>query len=218
MDKTMVELFSGSKIMANTFKDRGYKVFTIDGNKDMEPDLTVDILDFEIDMLPKEFQNPDVVWASPPCTKYSVASVFHYWKNGKPKTWKTYVALAVSMKTVEIIRELKPIYWFIENPVGMLRKQHFMNELPKVTVTYCQYGENRRKPTDIWTNAAQWIPKKMCRNGDQCHEASPRSSYGGGTQALKTNYERSKLPGPLCQEIADVCEGDIKQKQMVLKS
>lgn len=28
----------------------------------------------------------------------------------------------------------------------------WMRSLPRYTVTYCQYGDNRMKPTDIWTN------------------------------------------------------------------
>ena len=68
------------------------------------------------------------------------------------------------------------------------------------TVTYCQYGDTRMKPTDIWTNSKTWQPKAMCKNGSPCHEAAPRGS-STGTQGLKGNYERSKIPAKLCDEI-----------------
>ena len=78
-----------------------------------------------------------------------------------------------------------------------------MPELEKYnrhTVTYCQYGDTRMKPTDIWTNSKTWKPRPMCKNGAPCHEAAPRGSRTG-TQGLKSNYERSKIPTDLCNEI-----------------
>ena len=63
------------------------------------------------------------------------------------------------------------------------------------------------KPTDIWTNNLKnllnpngWNPRKMCKNGMSCHESAPRGSRTG-TQGLKGNYERSKVPYELCKEI-----------------
>jgi len=227
--KTMIELFSGSKTMSNIFKKNGYKVYTVDFNEDLKPDLVADILDFEIKMLPKEFREPDVVWASPPCTAFSVMSRSHYWRNGKPKIYKTFIGLAIAKKTVEIIEELKPRYWFLENPVGMLRKQHFMQNLPRKTVTYCQYGKSYRKATDIWNNAVHWIPKKMCMPGDKCHEEA-RRGMKRGTQGIASkdlpswaNWQddgltRAMLPKQLCEEILEVCENKTSMKQEVLLS
>ena len=43
-------------------------------------------------------------------------------------------------------------YWIIENPRGKLRKLEIVKDLPRTTVTYCQYGDIRMKPTDLWTN------------------------------------------------------------------
>jgi len=68
------------------------------------------------------------------------------------------------------------------------------------TVTYCQYGDSRMKPTDIWTNDMGWTPRPMCKNGDSCHTPAPRGSQTG-TQGLKGNHERSKIPPQLCEEI-----------------
>lgn len=81
----------------------------------------------------------------------------------------------------------------------------WMRSLPKYTVTYCQYGDNRMKPTDIWTNhpAPDFLP--MCHNGDSCHVAAPRGSKTG-TQGLKGSRERSVIPQKLCEHIVDICE------------
>ena len=72
------------------------------------------------------------------------------------------------------------------------------------TITYCQYGESRMKPTDIWTNNLNWKPRKMCKNGMPCHESAPRGSQTG-TQGLKGNYLRSIVPYELCKEILESC-------------
>ncbi len=109
-------------------------------------------------------------------------------------------------KTIQIVKyylEINPeLVFFIENPRGMLRKMPFMQEFTRHTVWYCQYGDKRAKPTDIWTNSKTWIPKPVCHNGNlNCHhEPAPRGSKTG-TQGLKGAHERSKIPEQLCEEI-----------------
>jgi len=212
-----LELFCGTKSISKAFKERGHDTFTIDNDKQFNPDLCINILDFEVNMLPKEWRTPDVIWASPPCQTFSVASIYRYWdKFRNPKSYKTYIGLAIAKKTVEIIEELKPSFWFIENPRAMLRQQKFMDNLQRKTITYCQYGSNVQKPTDIWTNANNWIPKKMCRPGDKCHESAKRGSDRGTQSQNRSPIKRAIIPTGLCQEIVDVCEGKIKIRQETL--
>lgn len=66
----------------------------------------------------------------------------------------------------------------------------------------CQYGDERAKPTDIWTNSTTWVPRPMCHNGNKnCHHApAPRGSKTG-TQGRKGSFERSMIPKELCVEI-----------------
>lgn len=68
------------------------------------------------------------------------------------------------------------------------------------TVSYCQYGERRQKPTDIWTNAYWWAPKPLCKRGASCHEAAPRGSRTG-TQGMENYKEKSRIPAALFEEI-----------------
>ena len=85
-----------------------------------------------------------------------------------------------------------------------------MKGLPRTTVWYCTYGDTRAKPTDIWSNNIYnpmfnkngWKPRSECWNGNKdCHhEAAPRGSRTG-TQGLKNNHERSKIPEQLCTDI-----------------
>ena len=81
----------------------------------------------------------------------------------------------------------------------------FMHGLPRYTVTYCQYGDTRMKPTDIWTNHPDPKFKPMCKNGDTCHEKAPRGSRTG-TQGLKGSKWRSVIPVELCRHIVKICE------------
>jgi hypothetical protein len=92
--------------------------------------------------------------------------------------------------------------FFIENPRGMLRKMPWMQEFIRHTIWYCKYGDERAKPTDIWTNSTTWIPRPICHNGNkECHhQPAPRGSKTG-TQGRKGAYERSKIPEQLCSEI-----------------
>ena len=103
---------------------------------------------------------------------------------------------AVNKHVLELIRELAPKYWFIENPRGGLRKMDFMANLPRYTVTYCQYGDTRMKPTDIWTNHPDPQFRPMCHNGDPCHVRAPRGAKTG-TQGLKSSRERA-IVRPRC--------------------
>ena len=199
----ILELFAGSCSFSNVAKEFGYEVITTDikQNPNNTIDYVVDVFDFDYINLP----GIDVVWASPPCTYFSVASIGKHWnKDHTPKSSEALFGLKVIKKTIEIIDYLGPTYWIIENPRGKLRKLEIVKDLPRTTVTYCQYGDTRMKPTDLWTNLIEdvWTPRPMCKNGMPCHEAAPRGSKTG-TQGLKGNYERSKVPSELCKEILE---------------
>ena len=81
----------------------------------------------------------------------------------------------------------------------------FVAGLPRYTITYCQYGDTRQKPTDIWTNHPNPNFKKPCSPGSPCHEAAPRGAKTG-TQYLPNSRERSKIPDELCDYIVKICE------------
>jgi len=197
-----LELFGGSCSFSNEVKKLGHQTFTSDFKDFENINYVCDILDFDISRIP--FQ-PDIVWASPPCTYFSVASIGHHWnKDHTPKTSQAILGCVIVKKTLEIIEALNPKFFFIENPRGKLRKLDFMQKYKRHTVTYCQYGDTRMKPTDIWTNSDLWFPKPICKNGDPCHIKAPRGSQTG-TQGLKGNYLRSVVPKQLCLEIIKSC-------------
>lgn len=205
----ILELFCGTKSITKVFKSKGYESFTVDIEKTMNPDLCIDVMDLTPEMVLEKFGCPDVIWASPPCTAFSVAAIGYHWTGGKgayiPKSEFAALSQEVVKHTLYLINELKPKYFFIENPRGVLRKMTFMQELPRHTVTYCQYGDTRMKPTDIWTNVKNPRFKPMCKNGDSCHEAAPRGSRTG-TQGLKNAKDRGIIPPGLCEHIYILCE------------
>ena len=91
----VIELFSGTASFSKVAQERGHETFTIDWDRSFNPDLCIDILDFQVSMIPEEFRHPDIVWASPPCTTFSVASISRYWDNGKPKNKKAFLVIQI---------------------------------------------------------------------------------------------------------------------------
>tara|TARA_Y100001963_G_C6782865_1_gene450978 strand:+ start:290 stop:967 length:678 start_codon:yes stop_codon:yes gene_type:complete len=214
--KKVLELFAGSRSIGKVCDELGYQVFSSDitdfGNG---IDYVTDIREFDTSKVPFI---PDILWCSPPCTGFSVAAIGKNWVKGEVFTPKTDSArlgielLDATLKLIDYYLKLNPnLVWYIENPRGKMRKSpklqptdntlfEVKNPIIRHTVTYCQYGDKRMKPTDIWTNNSNWTPRPMCKNGDSCHVSAPRGSQTG-TQGLKGNHERSKIPYQLCKEI-----------------
>ena len=208
----VLELFAGTRSISKAFEARGHETFSVEWNKDFENiDLYADIAEVTADEIIKKFGKPDVIWASPDCTTFSIAAISHHRKknpltgNLDPVSDYAKFCDEIDQHVLRLIMALSPKYWFIENPRGGMRKMTWMKELPRYTVTYCQYGDTRMKPTDIWTNHPDPRFKPMCRNGDSCHEKAPRGSKTG-TQGLKNGKERSVIPKELCEHIVDICE------------
>lgn len=190
-------------------------MFSIDwDNKFQNIDWNVDISKITTEEIINRFGRPDVIWASPDCTTYSIAAISHHRQrepDGNLAAVSEYAKFCdeCNQHVLKLISELKPTYWFIENPRGGLRKMRFMRDLPRYTVTYCQYGDRRMKPTDIFTNHPNPSFRPMCRNGDPCHQSAPRGSRGG-TQGLKGHVERSVIPELLCEHIVNICETPLR--------
>jgi len=204
----VLDLFAGTRSVADAFASRGHDVYTIEWDKrHSRIDWYADIMKIEAKDILERFGQPDVIWASPPCEKFSVAAIGKHWIKGTdlPKTEDTKKALELLEHTVHLIKELNPRFFFIENPRGKMRKMECMQDLPRYTVTYCQYGDARMKPTDIWTNHPSPQFKPHCSNGDSCHVAAPRGARTG-TQGLANAVERGKIPALLCSHIVDISE------------
>lgn len=208
----ILELFAGTKSVGKAFEARGHDVFSVEWDRDFEDiDLYADISQLTAKEILDKFGKPDVIWASPDCTTFSVAAISkHRRKNeetGSLDPISDYARFCdkTDQNMLKLIRELDPKYFFIENPRGGMRKMEWMQGLPRYTVTYCQYGEERMKPTDIWTNHPNPKFKPPCKNGDPCHVPAPRGARTG-TQGIKGSKDRSRIPKELCEHIVDICE------------
>ena len=206
------DFFAGTGSSTKAFEDAGHTVIKVELDEYFEAHER-DILQLTADYLISTYGQPDFIWASPPCQTFSVASIRHYWtyEDGvaKPKNQKTLDGIERVRYTLQLIKDLQPtIGWLMENPRGMLRKQPVVQGLTRRTVTYCQYGDFRMKPTDIWGKLQGWTPRPMCKAGMNCHNSAKRGS-DTGTQGIGGGGKggsrlRSMIPYELGKEILDV--------------
>lgn len=227
----VLELFAGTRSIGKAFEAHGHEVFSVEWDKDFKNiNLYADISTVTANDILSKFGRPDVIWASPDCATFSIAAISHH-RRKNPATGNLdpisdYAKFCdqVDQHVLQLIRDLRPKFYFIENPRGGMRKMVWMQGLPRYTVTYCKYGDTRMKPTDIWTNHPDPKFKPICKNGDPCHERSPRGKTiakakkagvtltRGGTSALKNARDRSVIPAALCEHIVNICEEYINER------
>lgn len=207
----VLELFAGTRSIGRAFERHGHEVLSVDWDEQF-PDIDIqdDVMNVYARDIVERIGHVDVVWASPDCTTYSIAAISHHRTredSGNLAGVSDYARACdrVNMHLHNLMLMLSPPLWFIENPRGGMRKMDFMHGLERYTVTYCQYGDDRMKPTDIWTNHPDPRFKPMCKNGDPCHTAAPRGAKTG-TQGRSGSVERSRIPDELCEHIVTISE------------
>lgn len=213
----VLELFAGTQSVGKAFRARGHEVVSLDLDRKTAPDYCCDVRDFD-------YKNPalgefDVIWASPPCTEYSIART-------TAKTPRNFeLADSLVKRTLDIIafylqhRGLK--YYFVENPQTGYLKTRAVMALPWFKdLDYCQYGKLYRKPTRIWTNCAHFVPRPRCCkktcpavvDGKHRHTAQRRQGWNSKTRVMNQHdvvtplSELHALPQELCEEIVIACE------------
>lgn len=201
----VLDLFSGLNGWGAPWEERGHTVISADNNPRFGADYQGSLLDVDsfIRWLEDEGAvDVDVILASPPCEGFSVMRINRNWTpDNKPRTEVAATGLALVQSTLEIISLLCPTYYVIENPRGKLRKLDVLDGIERHTVTYCQYGENRMKPTDLWGVFPPVEFKPMCKNGDPCHIRAPRGSFTGSQ-----NYGDSAIVARIPRELSlDIC-------------
>lgn len=120
----VLELFAGTRSIGKAFEARGHEVFSVEWDKNFENiNLYKDILTLTADEVIKKFGRPDVVWASPDCSSYSIAAISHHRvqeENGNLAPVSDYAKFCdrVNQHVLCVLLALSPKFWFIENPRG----------------------------------------------------------------------------------------------------
>lgn len=192
----VLDLFSGLGGWSSSFKDRGHEVFRVDIETKFECELHKDIFELKPEDIP---WTPDIILASPPCEKFSVMRIGRNWTlDNKPRNPEAQLALDLVYRTTELIKELNPKFWVMENPRGKLRKLEVVKDFDRRTVSYCQLGEKFMKPTDLWGGfPPSLVLPEICKRGAPCHIAASRGSITG-IQGPK----RTKFRGGMIEDMA----------------
>jgi site-specific DNA-cytosine methylase len=75
----ILELFAGTRSIGKAFEAKGHEVYSIEWNKEFENiNWNVDIGQITAKDIIDRFGKPDVIWASPDCTSYSIAAISHH--------------------------------------------------------------------------------------------------------------------------------------------
>ena len=200
----LLELFSGTGSVGQAFRATGWEVFSVDLDPKSPADLHQDVLEFDFCAFPAG--HFDAVWASPPCTQYSVART-----TGGPRDLEGADRLV--RRTLEIICHLQPRAWWLENPwTGLMRKRPLMQGIPYHVVSYCMYGSPYRKHTALWTNVpAECLDLRVCDKtcGSYSMGRHAKSAQRGPARGNNPLTDRCSLdelhalPAALCRAIEE---------------
>jgi hypothetical protein len=201
-EQNLLELFSGSKTVATIAESLNYQTFTIDSEAKYNPSLVKDISKLSLKDIPGR-KSISIIWASIPCTVYSILNLSNHWEKIVyshrkyyyiPKTKEAKKAAQLLEKTLWLINSINPDYYFIENPRGALRHMPQIRIVPvRHEISYSDYGLDIYKPTDIFTNCQFLKLKKL--------SSSVGNLFPGSVTKMSNAYERSKVPSQLIETI-----------------
>ena len=206
----VLDLFCGLTGWSQPFLDHGHEVVSLDIEEKFDPTFVVDVREWD-----GRIPRVDLILASPPCQAFSTMSMGKNWDNSSgyfvPKHARSELGMELLTETFRLVSFLMPRFFVIENPRGVMRKVIEERE-PWVhcdTVWYCHYGEDRAKPTDLFSYKLPWKPRPVCHNqrvnhptGCCCqdHISAPRGSRTG-TQGGLSAEESARIPYELADSI-----------------
>lgn len=200
----LLELFSGSGTVSTIAGELGFRTCSVDIEAKYNPTITADIAKLSI----KEIPGSDrifIIWASLPCQFYSILNSKAHWKRLRvahrkysyaPSSVSACKAIQLLEKTLLIIRKVNPIYFFIENPRGVLRHMPQMKAIPFMhTVSYNDFGLNIYKPTDIFHNCPFLKLKKLT--------TSVGKKFPSSVAGMNNSFDRAIVPADLAKSIIE---------------
>lgn len=80
----VLELFAGTRSIGKAFEARGHEVYSIEWDTSFpEISLYADVLSVTAEDIIARFGHPDIIWASPDCTTFSIAAISHHRRRNK---------------------------------------------------------------------------------------------------------------------------------------
>jgi hypothetical protein len=199
----ILDLFSGSQMLAQVLRDNGHNVTTVDFHQYRSaPVLThnTNIFDFEYRAYsPEHF---DFIFIGLPCTTFSKASGGHHFKNNIVPVTNT---ARESILMIGLIYELLKYFNFppfmLENPMGGLRNNFFFknhcyfSQVTMYSTSFGAFGFPTQKKTDLFTNIDFLIlfPTSYRVNGR--YQKKPLCNL--------TKKQKSSYPIKFCEFVAD---------------
>lgn len=210
----VIDLFSGLGGFSAAFDDSDdWILTTVDVDMRFTPDLRANVLD----LTHRDLHGAEVVLASVPCDAFSMGSSrTHLDDDGRPKTEVGKTGLELVYHTIGLIKAIDPDWYFIENPMGGMRRE--LGE-PDAHVWWCQYGSDRAKPTDFWGRIPPSFDARTCKNNNEkCHHEPAQRGSDTGTQSNDmTPAERAKIPYALSQEVLRSVENPEPERNNLLE-
>ena len=202
-------LFTGTGSVDRSLEEAGFHVDSLDLDPSCNATWTCDVMDWDEwkDMAPGRY---DFIWASPPCTMYSIA-------RSRAKTPRDLESAdRVVQRTLDIIFHLAPLGYLLENPqTGYLRTRDVVVGLPYRDVTYCRYSDGvnhrYRKCTRLWGVLPTFVPRPICLPSNPCdlsRETKRHPTVAQRFERTRDTGERMTLnmlysmPKALCDDIA----------------
>ena len=203
--------------------NRRYHYVSLDVEQRWQPDILGSVVHWEQLLRAKNEKYVeegywDIIWASPPCAKFSRA-------NTAPSHAEIVESARIVSACLDAIDYLRPHAWFLENSLNALCIHPVMQHLPEpYVVSYCRYGECYRKDTTIWSNISD-LDVDRCTNKTPCQWAKTwaRHMYtaqGGGVDGRNNGTHRYKayeVPVQLMSilmaaAIGEVCKGATRSR------
>lgn len=179
-----LELFAGSQSFSKGVKRYNIEALcvTVDMSHHFNPTHHVNLMEWDYTIYPPGYFT--MIWASPPCTQYSIA---------KTRGVRDLEGSDNLVRRVfQIIDYFKPTAWIIEN-VGtglLVDRMKDIRDVPMFLTDYCCYGKPVRKRTALWSNKT--LDLLLCPGKGLCEQMEGRkhkSSVGNGRYELAFKSE-----------------------------
>ena len=188
----MLSLFDRSGAWPRPYADAGAQVLTVDlmdalpgtdypGRRHERADVMA---------LPAFGGRWGVVLLAPPCTEFAVSGA--RWFAAKDADGRTAAAIALVRAALNVVHELRPRVWALENPTGRLAR--LVPEVGPVRLSFdpCDYGDAWTKRTHLWG----WFNTALARTPVEpvrvCSQGSWLQKLGGKSE--RTKVLRSTTP------------------------